>query len=243
VSDNKFWYRKGLYDGAPICLGYLAVAFALGIAAKNAGLTALQATVMSATNYTSAGEFAALSLIASGAAYLELAMAQAVINLRYSLMSCALSQKLAQGTTFFYRLFLAAFVTDEIFGVFAGQEGKLNPYYSFGVVSVAAPGWIAGTFLGVLSGNILPAGIFSALGVALYGMFIAIIVPPARTDKTIAVLIVISMALSWVFTAAPLLREISSGFRIIILTLLIAGGAAAVFPLKSEYGQEENHGK
>lgn len=234
VKQNKLWFVKGLRDGIPIALGYLAVAFTLGIAARNVGLTAFQAAFMSITNVTSAGEFAALGLIASGAAYVEMAVMQLIINLRYCLMSCTLSQKLDSKLPFIHRLFVAYGVTDEIFGISASVDGKLNPFYSYGAICVAVPGWTLGTYLGVVLGNVMPDRILSAMSVALYGMFIAIIIPPSRKDKVIAGLIVISMAASSLFTYIPVLRDISAGFRIIILTVVIAGVAAILFPVKSE---------
>ena len=135
---------------------------------------------------------------------------------------------------FFHRFFIAYGNTDEIFGICSCREGKLDPFYCYGAISVASPGWAFGTFLGVLSGSILPARILSALGVALYGMFIAVIIPPAKTDKIIRGIVLVSMAVSFVFTIIPVLNQISSGFRIILLTLLIAGTAALLFPIKSE---------
>ena len=239
MKHNRTWLIKGIHDGIPIFLGYLAVSFTLGIACKNAGLTAIQATTMSLTNNTSAGEFAALGLMTAGAAFLEMAVTQMIINLRYLLMSCALSQKLDPSTPFFHRFLLAFYVTDEIFGLSVCTEGKLNPFYTYGIIMAAAPGWALGTFLGVVSGNVLPAGILSALSVALYGMFIAVIIPPTRKNRILAGLIVISMMSSLIFSYAPLVREISSGFRIIILTVIIAGAAAVLFPVKDETVQEE----
>lgn len=238
MRENRDWYIKGLHDGIPIGLGYLAVSFTLGIAARGAGITGLQAALMSATNNTSAGQFAALGLIASGAAYIEMAIMQLIINLRYCLMSCALSQKLDEKTPFFHRLLVAYGVTDEIFGVSVSVMGKLNPYYTYGMISVAAPGWALGTYLGVVSGGVLPVRVLSAMSVALYGMFIAVTIPPTRNNKVLTGLIVISMAASLLCTYCPLVREISSGMRIIILTIVIAGGAAVLFPLK-EYSPED----
>lgn len=238
MTHNREWFTKGLHDGIPIFLGYLAVSFTLGIAAKNAGLTALQATIMSLTNNTSAGEFAALGLMTAGAAFLEMAVTQLIINLRYLLMSCALSQKLDPAVPFFHRFLLAFYVTDEIFGVSVMVNGTLNPFYTYGVITAAAPGWALGTFLGVVSGNVLSAGILSALSVALYGMFIAVIIPPTKNNRILAGLIVISMLSSLMFSYAPLVREISPGFRIIILTVVIAGAAAVLFPIKGETRQE-----
>lgn len=237
-TDRKSYFAAGIRDGIPICLGYIAVSFTFGIMARNAGFTTWEAVLISASNLTSAGQFAGLSLITSQAAYLEMAVTQFIINLRYCLMSCALAQKLDEHAPFFHRFFVAYGVTDEIFGVSVCKGGKLSPYYSYGVIFMAAPGWVFGTFLGIVSGNILPARIISALSVALYGMFIAVIIPPARENKIIAGVIAVSMALSLLFTKAPVLCNISSGMRIIILTLLIAGAAAALFPVKEEETNE-----
>ncbi|NLC69573.1 MAG: AzlC family ABC transporter permease [Clostridiaceae bacterium] len=239
MSCNKGWFAKGLKDGVPIALGYFAVAFTLGIAARNAGLTAFQAAFMSLTNVTSAGEFAGIGLIASGAAYIEMAAMQLVINLRYCLMSCTLSQKLDSKLPFLHRLLVAYGVTDEIFAISAAAEGKLNPYYTYGAACVAVPGWTIGTYLGVVLGNVMPDRLLSAMSVALYGMFIAIIIPPVRKDKIIAGLIVVSMIASSLFTYLPILRDISPGFRIIILTIVIAGIAAVLFPIETESEQEK----
>lgn len=240
MNQNRTSFLKGIHDGIPIALGYIAVSFTLGIAAKKAGLSAWQAALMSITNNTSAGEFAALGLISSGATYMEMAMTQLVINLRYSLMSTSLTQKLSQNMPFFHRFFIAYGVTDEIYGVSISVEGKLNPFYSYGLITMAAPAWCLGTTFGVVMGNILPASIFRALSVALYGMFIAIIVPPARKNKILAGLIVVSMAASSLFTYLPLVREISAGFRIIILTVILAGFAAVFFPIKNTEEEPSN---
>lgn len=232
--NHRTAFKQGMTDGIPIALGYMAVSFTFGIMAKDAGLTAFQAVLLSLTNLTSAGQFAGLGIIVASSSYLEMAFTQLVINLRYCLMSCALSQKLDLKAPFFHRFFIAYGNTDEIFGICSCREGKLDPFYCYGAISVASPGWAFGTFLGVLSGSILPARILSALGVALYGMFIAVIIPPAKTDKIIRGIVLASMAVSFVFTIIPVLNQISSGFRIILLTLLIAGTAAVLFPIKSE---------
>lgn len=238
MESKKSAYKKGLRDGIPICLGYIAVSFSFGILARSAGISPLQAVMMSATNLTSAGQFAAISLITSAATYLEMAFTQFIINLRYCLMSCALSQKLDSGMPFRHRFFLAAGISDEIFGVSIGYPGKLHPFYTYGVMSLAVPGWVLGTFMGAVSGNILPERVMSALNVALYGMFLAVIIPPAKKNKVLAVLIVLSMLISYIVTKIPLLAGISSGFKIILLTLLIAGTAAALFPVKEEIRNE-----
>ena len=237
--NRKENFIAGIKDGIPICLGYIAVSFTFGIMTGNAGLSVFEAVLISASNVTSAGQFAGLNLIIASASYMEMAITQLIINLRYCLMSCALSQKFSSKTPFFHRFFVAFGVTDEIFAISALREGNLSPYYSYGAMSVAIPGWVLGTFLGIVSGNLLPARIVSALSVALYGMFIAIIVPPAKENKVLAGIILVSMAMSTLFTYAPVLSNISSGFRIIILTILIASVAAYFFPITEEDSKTE----
>ena len=234
-STNLTNYREGLRDGIPIALGYLAVSFTLGIAARNLHIRALPATIMSLVNFTSAGEFAALGIISAGAPYLEMIISQAIINLRYLLMSCALSQKLAPDASLFHRFWTGFFITDEIFGVSSGRPGHLNPFYTYGTASIAIPGWALGTCLGTA----LPDRITRALSVALYGMFLAVIIPPARKDRIIAGLVVISMLASYLFTMIPALSGISSGMRVIILTVLISGAAAFLFPIKEDPNNAE----
>jgi len=232
-SVNKQEYIEGLQGGIPIALGYFAVSFSLGIAARNAGLTAFQATFMSITNVTSAGQFAGISAICACASYLEIALIQLVINLRYLLMSCALSQKFDPKFPLIHRFLVGYGITDEIFGISSARK-KLNPFYSYGAISVAVPGWALGTCLGVIMGNVLPINVVSALSVALYAMFIAIIIPPARDNKVLLGIVVVSMLASVGFTYAPLLKEISSGFRVMILTVVIAFVAAILFPVEEE---------
>ncbi|MBQ7040238.1 MAG: AzlC family ABC transporter permease [Clostridia bacterium] len=231
-------YRKGMKDGIPISLGYFAVAFTLGIAAKNAGLSSFQASLTSFLVNASAGEFAGFTLIAAGASYLELAIMMAVANARYLLMSCSLSQKFDEKVSIFHRLAVGFYLTDEIFGVSVATPGKLNPVYTYGVITTAAPGWTLGTYLGVVMGNVLPENIVSALSVGLFGMFLAIIIPPARKNKLLAGIIAVSMALSYIATKVSFLKTLSSGTVIIILTVLIAGAAAVLFPAKEEKDEE-----
>lgn len=246
VSENPYSRKinilNGMRDGIPICLGYIAVSFTFGIMARNTGLSVFQAVLISATNLTSAGQFAALGIIGASSSYVEMAFTQLIINLRYCLMSCALSQKFDERTKFYHRFFVAYGVTDEIFAVTVGRPGKLRPAYSYGMIFISAFGWTLGTFLGIVSGSILPERIISALSVALYGMFIAIIIPPAKKDKVIRGIVIISMLLSLAFGYIPVIKEISSGFKIIILTVLIAGVAAALFPVKDDVSEEQEEG-
>ncbi len=239
-NSNKSCFARGLRDGIPIALGYFVVAFTLGIAAKNAGFSAFQAFLVSLTNNASAGEFVGFTLIAAGASYLEVAIMELIANARYLLMSCALSQKLQPGTSILHRLIMSYDVTDEIFGISISVPGKLNPYYTFGAITVALPGWSLGTAVGVLAGNLLPANIVSALSVGLYGMFIAIIVPPARKSWILTGVVLISMGASFIFTKLPFVSDLSSGTQTILLTLIIAGGAAFFFPVDEEDAQEIN---
>ncbi len=234
MEENKTAFLRGSRDGIPICLGYLAVSFTLGIATKQADMNAFEATFMSATNITSAGEFAAIGLIAAHSSCFELAVTQLVINLRYALMSCALSQKFAGGAPLYHRLLASIFVTDEIFGAAVSGRGQLNPYYMYGMGAVAVSGWTLGTYLGVVSGGVLPERLMSAMGVALYGMFIAVIVPPAKLDKVLCGVIAVAMTASFFLTECSFFRSVSAGFRIILLTVLISGAAAILFPLKKE---------
>ena len=234
MNQNMNQFRAGLKHGIPIGLGYLAVSFTFGIMAKGAGLTTFQAVLISLTNLTSAGQFAGLGIITSGAPYMEMAMTQLIINLRYCLMSCSLSQKLDKNMPFFHRFLISYGVTDEVFGVSVCRPGILSPFYSYGLICVAVPGWTLGTLLGAVSGDFLPARLLSALNVALYGMFLAIIIPPARKDKVVAALVAISFALSFAGSYLPVVSSMSSGTRTIILTVVISSAAAILFPRKTE---------
>ena len=233
-STNRSCFVRGLRDGIPICLGYFAVAFTLGIAARRAGLTPLQAGLASLLTNASAGQHAGFTVIAENGTYLEMAIMILVANARYLLMSCALTQKLSPHTGLIPRLIIGFDVTDEIFGVSIAQPGRLNPWYTYGVILAALPGWSSGTALGVAMGNLLPGDLVSALSVGLYGMFLAVIIPPARKEKVVAGIVVASMALSFVAHRLPVFDAISSGTKIIILTVIIAAAAALLFPVKEE---------
>ena len=233
------WFVRGLRDGVPICMGYFAVSFALGITARGIGMNALQAGLMSMGMVASAGEFAAIVLISSGAGVIEMISTCVVVNLRYFLMSCSLSQKLSPDLPFYHRFLLPYCITDEIFGLSSAVPGHLDPRYSYGMTIISVAGWTCGTVLGVLLGNIMPPFIVNALSVSLYGMFLAIIIPPSRKDRFIAALVAISMAASGLFSVLPLLKTISGGFKVIILTILIAGAAAFIKPVDESAGKEE----
>ncbi len=231
---NRESFRRGLKDGVPIGLGYFAVSIAFGMMAVSGGLTVWQAMLISLTNLTSAGQFAGLGIIVGGGTYWEIALTQLVINLRYFLMSFSLSQKLVRDVPWVHRYFVAFGVTDEIFGVSAGQEGRVSPWYNYGAMCVAIPGWTLGTLVGAVSGGILPDFIMSALGVAIYGMFLAVVIPPAKKNRAVLGVVVCAMAVSALFAWVPALKHVSSGFVIIITTVLVAGAASLIWPVEEK---------
>jgi len=232
--DNKSAFKKGLKAGIPIALGYFAVSFSLGIAARNVGLTAFQGFLASLLNSASAGEYALFSLIGAGASLAELVIVTLVANGRYLLMSCALGQKFSEDTPLIHRVGVGFYITDEIFSLAISSPGKLNPFINYGAIAVAVPSWAVGTALGVIAGNILPARLVSALSVALYGMFIACFVPPAKTNRILLAAIPVSFVLSYLAFRMPYIGDLSEGTRSVILTIVIATVLALVFPLKDE---------
>ncbi|MBR4116946.1 MAG: AzlC family ABC transporter permease [Clostridia bacterium] len=238
ILENKKWYKRGLRDGVPIALGYFAVAFTLGIVAKHAGLTAVQTFLATALTNASAGGYAGFKIIEESAPYLDMALTIFVVNIRYFLMSCALSQKLSPKTSLMHRIFIGFDVTDEIFGISMAVKGELNPWYNYGAMTVSIPCWATGAALGVVMGNVLPQSLVNALSVGLYGMFLAIIIPSAKKNKIIAGIVAVSMILSFGFSRLPFLSSLSSGMRVIILTVIIAFAAAVLFPVKEEAENE-----
>ena len=233
--DNFAFFKKGFKNGIPIFLGYVAVSFTFGIAARKAGLTSFETVLISATNLTSAGQFAGLEVITASSGYIAMMLTQLVINLRYCLMSSSLSQRFDTNMKWYHRYLISFGVTDEVFGVSSAYIHKnVPPAYCYGLILAAWPGWVGGTALGCISGDILPPSVLSALGVALYSMFIAIIVPPAKQNKILLGIVLVSMLLSLGFAVTPLLKEIPSGYKVIILTIVIASAAAYFFPVKEE---------
>ena len=233
---TKTVFFQGLRDGIPIALGYFAVAFSLGIAARNAGLTALQGFVASTLCTASAGEYALFTLIGAGATLTETALLTLITNARYFLMSCALSQRIDPAMPDYHRYIFGAAVTDEICGITIARPGCLAPAYNYGAMAVAVPAWAAGTALGIVMGNLLPGRVVSALSVALYGMFLAIIIPPVKTDRAVALCVGTGFLCSWASGVLPPLAALSAGTRVILLTVVIASAAAALFPVKEDDG-------
>ncbi len=227
-------FYDGMRDGLPIGLGYFAVAFSLGIAARAAGLDTLQATLASLLCNASAGEYAGFTVIAANSAYIEMVAVTLVANARYILMSCAMSQRFSPSTRIYHRIAMGFDITDELFGITMARPGSLEPSYTYGAMLVSVPMWAAGTALGAAAGNILPASVVTALGVALYGMFLAIIIPPARRERAVGITVAVSFAASFAAARLPDVSGISEGTRTVILTLVIAAAAALIFPRDEE---------
>ena len=233
-TETRSIFLHGMRDGFPIGMGYFAVSFSLGIIAAKAGLTAWMGFVGSFLTRASAGEYGVYSLIAIGASYVEVVAMCLVTNLRYLLMSTALTQKFASNVSLLKRILVACCVTDEIFGISIAYPGNLPPAYPFGAMLISTTMWASGTAVGIVAGEILPPHVVAALSVALYGMFIAIIIPPSKRDHTVGFSVIASFLLSWLCSVLPTVREMSAGTRTIVLTILIAAVAAYVKPVKIE---------
>ena len=225
---------QGFRIGIPIALGYFAVAFSLGIIAKQAGLTAAIGFVSSFFTRASAGEYGVYTLVAAQATYVEIVAMCLVVNLRYMLMSAALSQKIAPGTSWIHRVLMACCVTDEIFGVSISRLGYCPPAYTYSAALISTLFWAAGCAAGIVAGGMLPVNIVAALSVALYGMFIAIIMPPARDDRHVLYAVIASFVLSGACSIAPVVSSWSSGTRTIVLTVLISAVAAWLVDQRSD---------
>ena len=238
MKSTQLTFQRGLRDGLPIGLGYLSVSFGFGIAVVNAGLPAMFALLISMFNETSAGQAAGLAIIVQGGTLIEMALTQLVINVRYSLMGLSLTQCVDDSFTLPRRMLLSFCITDEIFAVASTSSAetrqKVNVRYFSGLSILPYVGWAAGTLLGALMGQILPTVISGALGIMLYGMFLAIIVPPARTDRGVLVAVLVAVALSCILYYVPMFDFITSGFSVIICALAAAALAAVVFPVKEQ---------
>lgn len=238
---QKNTFQNGIKDGLPICFGYLAVSFTFGIFAVASGLTVLETILISLTNLTSAGQLAAVPIIAGGGLLVELALSQFIINLRYALMSVTLSQRLAPDVKLRHRFLISFANTDEIFAVSASKPYLVSKKYMFGLIITPFLGWGLGTALGAILGDVLPSDIVNALQLAIYGMFVAIVVPEVKTSKPTALCVLIAMALSCVFYYTPVLNEVSTGFVIIICAVIASAVMAILKPIDSI--KEENHDK
>lgn len=232
IKTIKSDFVNGILSGIPIALGYLSVSFAFGIQAVGAGLTGIQAAVISLTNLTSAGQVAGVEVIASSGSLIEMAVVQLTINIRYALMGISLSQKIDSAFTLPHRLVASFGITDEIFAVCSTNKEPITSFYMYGMIMIALVGWVGGTLIGGFAGMVLPSGITAALGIVIYGMFIAIIVPPASQQRNILFAIVISALMS--IGCRCLLPDLSNGFCIIICAVSASILSALFFPKKDD---------
>lgn len=233
-ARSHLTFRRGLRDGIPICLGYVSVAFTFGMVAVEGGLPPWIAVLISMTCFSGTGQFAGVAIIASGGIFIEMAITTFIINIRYLLMSLSLSQKLENRMSAFERVGLSFGNTDEVFAVAMQQEGKVGSKYLSGLMITPYLGWVIGTLVGATATGFLPLAIRSALGIAIFGMFISIIVPPARSNKAIAIVILIAVAFSSLFYWTPVLSQLSNGWVIIICAVLASAFAAWKFPIKED---------
>lgn len=237
-EQNSF--LKGIKDGIPICLGYLSISFAFGIFACGSGLSIIEAVLMSMTNLTSAGQLAAVSIIATGGGFLELVISQVVINLRYALMSVSLSQKLSSTVKLLDRFLMGFSVTDEIFAVSYSNEGLVGEKYFYGLMTTPYFGWTIGTLLGACAGNILPEVVVSSLGIAIYGMFIAIVMPKVKQERSVRHCVGLAVILSCILYFVPLFKNIPSGFTVIICAVVSSAVFAFFAPINVSEEEEKN---
>lgn len=227
-------FTKGIKDGIPIALGYFSVSIAFGLMAVEAGCSWVEAMLISLTNLTSAGQFAGVTVLAHMGTYIEMALTQLVINSRYALMGISLSQKVNARFKGLWRVILGFAITDEIFAVAIGQEGEISRRYFAGLAIIPIIGWTSGTIVGAVLGNIMPEIITSALGVALYGMFIAVVVPKARENIHVLAVVIIAVAISVALRYIPVFSGISAGFAIIICAVIASAAGAVFFPVKED---------
>lgn len=234
---KKQEFLEGVRDGFPICLGYFSVSMAFGVTAVLSGIPAWAAVVISLTNLTSAGQFAGMNLIAASGAFVEIGLTTLIINIRYFLMSISVSQKVEQKMTMKERLAISFGITDEIFAVSMQRDHELTSAYMAGLILTPVLGWTGGTLVGAVATSLMPAMLSNALGIALYGMFIAIIVPPAREQKNVLFAVVFAIAASVVCRYLPIIKDLSGGWTIILITLVVCAAAAWLFPV--EESEEE----
>ena len=232
--QSKHAFMKGLKNGLPIGLGYFAVAVSIGISAHQAGLSIVQGVVMSLLNNASAGQFLGISAIKSSAALLEFIILMIITNARYVLMSTALSQRIERNLALPHRVLLGFDITDELFGISITQPYPLNPFFVYGAYVTTIPMWASGTAVGLVLGNFLPQNLVCALGASIYGMFIAVIIPPGRTDRRILITVFASFIISTALHFSPVAGYLSESFRVIILTLVISVAAAIYNPIKED---------
>ena len=227
-------YTRGVRTGIPVGVGYFSVSFGFGAMAAAQGIKALDATLISVSNLTSAGQFAGLTLMVAGATLWEVILTQLVINSRYALMSLALSQRMGNRIGILPRFLIAFFNTDEIFALAMAEKQPLSVPFLMGLGLTPILGWTAGTLCGALAGSVLPLSVRTALGVMLYGMFVAIVVPPAKQEKPVLAACLLALCFSCCFRWLPLLKQVSAGIAIVVCTVVAAGICAWLFPIPDE---------
>lgn len=236
---KKQEFLEGVRDGLPICLGYFSVSMAFGLTAVLSGVPVWAAVVISLTNLTSAGQFAGMNLLAAHGALVEIGLTTLIINIRYFLMSISISQKVEQRMTIKERLAVSFGITDEIFAVSMQRDRELTTPYMAGLILTPVLGWTGGTFVGAVATSFMPAALSNALGIALYGMFIAIIVPPAREHKNVLFAVVLSIAASVACQYLPIIKDLSGGWTIIVITIVVCLIAAWLFPVEESEEAKE----
>lgn len=237
---KKQEFLEGVRDGIPICLGYFSVSLAFGLTAVLSGLPVWTAIIISLTNLTSAGQFAGANLLIAHGSMIELAISMVIINARYFLMSLSVSQKVERNMTMKQRLGISYGITDEIFAVSMQRKTDLSAVYMTGLILTPVLGWTGGTIVGAVATSLMPETLASALGIALYGMFIAIIIPPAREHKNVLIAVIMAIVASIAFANLPLLKNLSGGWAIIIITIAVSAIAAWLFPVHQEEEEEES---
>lgn len=231
---NNQQFKEGIRDGLPICLGYISVSMAFGLTAVKEGIPIWAAVLMSLSNVTSAGQFAGVNLILAQSSYIELMITTFIINIRYFLMSISVSQKVEEKFGIKERLVASFGITDEVFAVSMQRRSALTFSYMLGLIGTPIAGWTLGTFIGAVATTLLPAALTDAMGIMLYGMFIAIIVPPAREYRNVLFAVLLAIAASYLFAYVSVLQMVSSGWSVIIITIAVSALAAWLFPIKEE---------
>ena len=234
---KKQEFLEGIRDGLPICFGYFSVSMAFGLTAVLSGIPIGAAVMISLTNLTSAGQFAGMNLIASHGALIEIALTTLIINIRYFLMSISVSQKVEQKMSMKERLAVSFGITDEIFAVSMQRDHDLTSAYMAGLILTPVIGWTSGTFVGAVATSFMPPVLSNALGIALYGMFIAVIVPPARDQKNVLFAVALAIIASVACKYLPVIRNLSSGWTIILITIVVCLIAAWLFPVEESEGE------
>lgn len=231
---DKKELKEGIRDGLPICLGYISVSMAFGLTAVKSGMPIWATILISLTNLTSAGQFAGTNLLLAQSSYVELMITTFIINIRYFLMSLSVSQKVDKAFGLKERLMTSFGVTDEVFAVSMQRRSELTFSYMLGLILTPILGWTGGTMIGAVATSLLPASLTDAMGIALYGMFIAIIVPPAREYRSVLIAVLLAIVASYAFTYLPMLSAVSGGWSVIIITVVVSAIAAWLFPIPEE---------